>query len=90
MNVTSEHQVWLQNELAQLMEISPAELPVGVDLMSLGVDSLVAVRLAGLISDRLGTSIDPMVMFDHPTIESLSAYLDRQATQSLPVPSEAQ
>jgi acyl carrier protein len=88
--ITSEYQSWLQDELAKLMELSPEQLPVNAELMSLGVDSLVAVRLAGLISDRLGATIDPMAMFDHPTIESLAAYLVDQQGQATSVSTEAQ
>lgn len=83
MNTTkSMHQLWIQDALAKLMEIPPSELPVGVNLMILGVDSLVAVRLAGLISERFGTNVDPMVLFDHPTIEALAAYLDSPEVQA--------
>jgi acyl carrier protein len=88
--ITSEYQSWLQDELAKLMELFPEQLPVNADLMSLGVDSLVAVRLAGLISDRLGATIDPTAMFDHPTIESLAAYLVDQQALAASVSTEAQ
>jgi polyketide synthase 13 len=87
---TSEYQTWLQDELAKLMELSAEQLPVNAELTSLGVDSLVAVRLAGLISDRLGATIDPMAMFDHPTIESLATYLVDQQVQAESVATEAQ
>jgi acyl carrier protein len=44
-------------------------------LMELGLDSLMAVRLRGLLARGLGGTLPASLVFDHPTIESIAAYL---------------
>ena len=45
-------------------------------LMELGLDSLMAVRLRGLLARGLGgLTLPASLVFDHPTIESIAAYL---------------
>lgn len=44
-------------------------------LLSLGVDSVAALRAAFLIEQTLRTSVSITALFEHPTVESLSAYL---------------
>ena len=76
MHMTSaEIRLWLQQELAALMEIAPSDLPFDIPLTKLGVDSLVAVRLAGVIGDRFASVVEPTIMFDHPSIDALAIYL---------------
>ena len=49
--------------------------------MSAGIDSLAATELTTLLTDRLGTELEPTVLFDHPTIDSLANFV---ATTSTP------
>lgn len=46
-------------------------------LMELGLDSLMAVRLRGLLARGLedGVTLPASLVFDHPTIDSIAAYL---------------
>ena len=46
-------------------------------LMELGLDSLMAVRLRGLLARGLGSGVTlpASLVFDHPTIDSIAAYL---------------
>lgn len=43
--------------------------------MSAGIDSLAATELTTLLTDRLGTELEPTVLFDHPTIDSLAKFV---------------
>jgi acyl carrier protein len=40
--------------------------------MSAGVDSLGATELVSTLGDNMSIELEPTVLFDHPTIESLA------------------
>jgi acyl transferase domain-containing protein/SAM-dependent methyltransferase len=52
-----------------------AELGRSARLMELGLDSLMAVRLRGLLARGLAVTLPASLIFDHPTIDSIAAYL---------------
>ena len=66
---------WLTCEIAQLLEVQVEAVMPEVPLLEVGIDSVVAIRLSGILSDALDVEIDPMVLFDYPTIAGLSEYL---------------
>ncbi|MDQ0599372.1 acyl carrier protein [Streptomyces canus] len=47
------------------------------DFFDLGGDSLVATRLTARLEQRLGTAIDVLTVFDHPTIGELVTELEK-------------
>ena len=49
--------------------------------MSAGIDSLAATELTTLLTDRLGTELEPTVLFDHPTIDSLASFVATTSTK---------
>ena len=51
--------------------------------MSAGIDSLAATELTTLLTDRLGTELEPTVLFDHPTIDSLAKFVAATDTASV-------
>ncbi|MDA9173059.1 acyl carrier protein [bacterium] len=51
------------------------EVPTSVPLMSLGLDSIAAVEFTSAISDSLRVSVSAIVLFDHPTLESIGRHL---------------
>ena len=51
-------------------------------LMDVGIDSLSAVELVSTLGHELNTEIEPTVLFNHPTIDSLSNYLVAQVNAS--------
>ena len=59
-------------------ELLGTVVPNDAPLMGAGLDSLSAVDLVQMLSQRLGTDLDPTALFDYPTIGSLSKYLNEQ------------
>jgi len=51
-------------------------------LMDLGMDSLMAVQLRNALTQALGCSLPSTLMFDHPTIDAMAAYLARRLPDS--------
>ena len=51
------------------------EVPANAPLMSVGLDSIAAVEFTNAVSDELETSVSAMVLFDHPTLDSIASYL---------------
>jgi aryl carrier-like protein len=63
---------WLQTEVARLLDASPDSVSMDTHLLELGLDSLGAARLCGAISEKVGFNVDPMVVYDHPTIAGIA------------------
>jgi hypothetical protein len=68
----------LQHALAEVLEIAPATVSRTAPFAEQGVDSLLGLRFVRGVQDLVGAEIDPEWLFDHPTIEQLSAFLDLQ------------
>ena len=51
------------------------EVPTNAPLMSIGLDSIAAVEFTNAVSDELGMSVSAIVLFDHPTLDSIASYL---------------
>jgi acyl carrier protein len=71
----SEIEAWLVLQLAQLLNIDPVQVDVAVPFESYSLDSAAAVTLSGDIQEWLGRNLEPMLLFDYPTIESLAKHL---------------
>jgi acyl carrier protein len=71
----SEIQAWMVSYLADLLEADPDELNVAIPFDRYGLDSSVAVGMTGDLENWLGTKLDPTLLYDYPTIESLAQHL---------------
>jgi acyl carrier protein len=71
-----EIQSWIVDYLAQLLEVDPADVDVTIPFDRYGLDSAAAVGMTGELADWLDHEIDPTVLYDYPTIESLVQYLN--------------
>ncbi|MEM7410833.1 MAG: SDR family NAD(P)-dependent oxidoreductase [Myxococcota bacterium] len=72
--VLDEH---LRAEIATVLGLSSSdEIEPRSRLMDLGMDSLMAVELKARAERSLGLSLPSTLFFDHPTVESLVAYLE--------------
>ena len=51
------------------------EVPTDTPLMSVGLDSIAAVEFTNAVSDELGMRFSAVMLFDHPTLDSIVSYL---------------
>lgn len=80
---------WLAARIAGPLGVRPEEVDVRAPLASFGIGSLRAVRLAAELEEWLGRSLPATLVYDHPTIETLAAFLaDEPATTGTPVARE--
>jgi acyl carrier protein len=70
-----EVQEWFLSYLAETLQIAPDVIDVEAPFEVLGLDSVTAVGMSGDLQDWLGFPVDPTVVFDYPTIESLASHL---------------
>jgi acyl carrier protein len=74
--LTSEDiQDWIVAYLADLLEVDPEELDVTIPFDRYGLDSSAAIGLTGDLEDWLGREIDPILLYDYPTVEALVQHL---------------
>ncbi|MFG3618301.1 acyl carrier protein [Nocardia sp. NPDC047654] len=73
-------QDWLVERVADYTERKPHEVDPVVPLAELGMDSVSAVSLCGEIEDRWSLEVDPVLVFEYPTIADIAAYLAAEFT----------
>lgn len=66
---------FLIRELAVILEVSEDDIETDVAFDRYGVDSTSAVQLTGKLSKFTGKTVEPTVLYDFPTIDSLSTHL---------------
>lgn len=69
-----EEQVW-EIVRAQAGRSLPRRVQRDTPFSELGLDSVAAVGVSGELSERLGRTLPPTLLFDHPTVASLCAHL---------------
>ncbi|NJN32151.1 MAG: AMP-binding protein [Synechococcales cyanobacterium RM1_1_8] len=74
----AEIAAWLARRLGDLMGVLPQSLDHQEPMASFGLDSLGVVRLSAELEDLLGLKLSPTLVYDYPTIDSLSSYLAHQ------------
>ncbi|MDZ8184141.1 MAG: acyl carrier protein [Nostoc sp. ChiSLP02] len=73
-----EVQNWILSYIANLLEVGTEDIDTTVPFSTYGLDSSVAVGLTGDLADWLGLDLDPTLLYDYPTIESLVEHLSSQ------------
>ena len=76
---TAEILTWLVSYLVELWEIEPDEVDVTVPFDRYGLDSSAALSLTGDLQDWLGSELEPMLLYNYPTIEALSQHLAQKS-----------
>jgi acyl carrier protein len=66
---------WLVGFVVQLLGISARHIDITMPLNMLGVDSATTLVLAGELSELVQVELSPVELFDHATIEALTAHL---------------
>jgi acyl carrier protein len=72
-------QEWLARRVATYVQKAPEEIKTDVPLAEYGLDSVYALTLSGDIEDHLGLTLEPTLMWDHPTIDALAQVLLQMA-----------
>ena len=70
-----EIQNWIVNYVAELLEVQPNKIDVTIPFDRYRLDSSAAVGLTGDLEDWLERELDPTLLYDYPTIESLTKHL---------------
>jgi acyl carrier protein len=68
-------QNWLIAYLAELLEIEPDDIDPKIPFERYGLDSSALVVLSGDLQEWLKRKLDPTLLYDYPTIESLAEHL---------------
>ncbi|MDB9526152.1 acyl carrier protein [Oscillatoria sp. CS-180] len=71
----NEIQEWIVDYLAELLEMDSDEVETDVPFDRFGLDSTAAIGMTGDLEDWLECRLDPTLLYDYPTIESLSGHL---------------
>jgi acyl carrier protein len=72
-----ELRAWLTNRVAAYLRLPAPELDTNRQLAEYGLDSVYVLALCGDIEDHLNIQLDATVVWDYPTIDHLSRYLDQ-------------
>jgi acyl carrier protein len=70
----AEIEDWLINAIAKELRIPPGNIDVTAPFETFGLDSVAAVGLTGSLEDWLGCPVDPMAVYDYPTIQSMAKH----------------
>lgn len=71
-------QSWIVDYVADVLALEPHEVDVDKAFDGFGLDSVTAVGMTGALEDWLGQRVDPMVIFQYPTIAKLASALASQ------------
>jgi acyl carrier protein len=70
-----EIQEWLVSYLAVLLDLDVETVDIDDTFASFGLDSSAAMGMVGDLEEWLERKLDPEVIYNHPTIATLSKYL---------------
>lgn len=71
----TEIENWLISYVAELLEIEADELDLNSSFQSYGLSSAEGVGMIGDLQDWLGESLNPVLIYEYPSIATLSAQL---------------
>lgn len=78
-----EIQNWIVNYLAKLLEVKPDKIDITVPFDRYGLDSSAAIELAGGLETWLDRELDPTLLYNYPTIETLTQQLIEELKHDL-------
>jgi acyl transferase domain-containing protein/NAD(P)-dependent dehydrogenase (short-subunit alcohol dehydrogenase family)/acyl carrier protein/ubiquinone/menaquinone biosynthesis C-methylase UbiE len=79
-NATRE---WLAGLFARELKMDPAKLEADREFPDYGVDSILLAQILRAINQQLATDLDPSILLEQSTIESLAAWLARNQADRL-------
>jgi acyl carrier protein len=64
--------------IAEALSIKVEQIPLDADVEQFGLNSAVVVSLIGDLEDWLGIELSPSILYEYPTVRSVSQYLHSQ------------
>ncbi len=64
---------WMIDYIAAVLKIDAATLSTSATFDSIGLDSVEAVVMTGVMEERFGVDIDPALLFESPSIDEFVA-----------------
>lgn len=71
----------LTRYIASYLECPPTDIDPDVKLIEYGLDSIFALTLCGDIEDEYDIVIESTLVWDHPTISSITGFLHRTLSE---------
>lgn len=75
---------WLVDHLAARVRIAPQDVDTGKTFEEYGLDSRVAVQVSGALEKVLERRLSPSLLYEHQTIDALSAHLSHELRLAQP------
>ena len=78
----AEIQDWMVTYLARHLNTEPDEIDVKAPFEHFALDSASAIEMTGDLEEWLGQRVDPMLVYDYPTVGDMSEYLGGDAARA--------
>jgi acyl carrier protein len=79
---------WMVDYILSLLDLSPEEVRTDQTFDTYGFDSVEAVVMAGIMEEEFGVMVDPVQLFEHPSIDQFAAVFGSDSDE-MPAPIEA-
>jgi acyl carrier protein len=66
---------WMADRIGEALSVSPDELDVHAPFSEHGLDSVAALQLTGELETLLGKQLSATLVYEYPTIATLSEHL---------------
>lgn len=64
--------------IAESLHMEVDQVPLDMDVERFGLNSALVVSLIGELEDWLGIELSPSILYEYPTVRSVSQYLHAQ------------
>ena len=78
----NELKAWMLNYLSTLLSIEAATIDTSAQFDSLGLDSIEAVVMAGVMEEEFDVLIEPTLLLQYPSIDLFAAACHRDSSQA--------
>jgi acyl carrier protein len=73
---------WLVQRLARHLKVDASEIDPAKPFEAYGLDSRMAVRVAGELEKVVERRLSPALLFEHPAIDELASFLANETAQA--------
>jgi acyl carrier protein len=81
---------WLVERLAKRLKMTSAEIDSSKPFADYGLDSIVAVQVAGELEKLVEKRLSPALLFEYPTIDDVAAFLAKATRADVAVEDQAE